>query len=92
MLDDRHNTPSSRQMAGIDVWDHTSNNTGWSTLLGADCGGPTVSQYAAPARETDPSGLPPAFIDVGSAETFRHEDVAYARRAPARLVRAGPAR
>ena len=78
MLDDRNNTPSSRQMAGLGVWDQTSNNTGWSALLGADCGGPDVSKYAAPARETDLSGLPPAFIDVGSAETFRDEDVAYA--------------
>jgi acetyl esterase/lipase len=39
-----------------------------------------VSPYAAPARATDLSGLPPAFIDVGSAETFRDEDVAYASR------------
>jgi acetyl esterase/lipase len=80
MLDDRNDTPSSRQMAGLGVWDQTSNNTGWSALLGADCGGPGVSKYAAPARETDLSGLPPAFIDVGSAETFRDEDVAYASR------------
>jgi acetyl esterase/lipase len=29
---------------------------------------------------TDLSGLPPAFIDVGSAETFRDEGVAYATR------------
>jgi acetyl esterase/lipase len=39
-----------------------------------------VSPYAAPARATDLSGLPPAFVDVGSAETFRDEDVAYASR------------
>lgn len=32
------------------------------------------------ARAADLSGLPPAFIDVGSAETFRDEDVAYASR------------
>ena len=37
-----------------------------------------MSIYAAPARATDLSGLPPAFIDVGSAEVFRDEDVAYA--------------
>ncbi|MFD7097558.1 alpha/beta hydrolase, partial [Streptomyces xanthophaeus] len=29
-------------------------------------------------RATDLSGLPPAYVDVGSAETFRDEDVAYA--------------
>ena len=39
-----------------------------------------VSMYAAPARATDLSELPPAFIDVGSAEVFRDEDVAYASR------------
>ena len=37
-----------------------------------------VSIYASPSRATDLSGLPPAFIDVGSAEVFRDEDVAYA--------------
>jgi acetyl esterase/lipase len=37
-----------------------------------------VSVYASPARATDLSGLPPTFIDVGSAEVFRDEDVAYA--------------
>jgi acetyl esterase/lipase len=80
MLDDRNDTPSSRQMAGRGVWDRTSNETGWTALLGGARGGPDVSPYAAPAREPDLSGLPPAFIDVGSAETFRDEDVAYATR------------
>ena len=80
MLDDRNDTPSSLQMAGLGVWDSNSNSTGWTALLGDACGGPDVSPYAAPARELDLSGLPPAFIDVGSAETFRDEDVAYASR------------
>ncbi|WP_198679292.1 alpha/beta hydrolase [Thermomonospora amylolytica] len=80
MLDDRNETPSSHQMAGLGVWDRTSNETGWSALLGDARGGPEVSPYAAPARAEDLSGLPPAFIDVGSAETFRDEDVAYATR------------
>jgi acetyl esterase/lipase len=80
MLDDRNNTPSSLQMAGLDVWDHALNEMGWTALLGERCGGPGVSPYAAPARATDLSGLPPAFIDVGSAETFRDEDITYAVR------------
>ena len=80
MLDDRNDSFSARQMAGRGIWDATANNTGWTALLGAARGGPDVSPYAAPARETDLSGLPPAFIDVGSAETFRDEDVAYASR------------
>ena len=80
MLDDRNDTPSSWQMAGIGVWDRAANEVGWTALLGPARGGPDVSPYAAPARATDLSGLPPAFIDVGSAETFRDEDVAYATR------------
>ena len=80
MLDDRNDTVSARQMAGIGVWDRTANDTGWTALLGDARGGPDVSPYAAPARATDLSGLPPAFIDVGSAETFRDEAVAYASR------------
>jgi acetyl esterase/lipase len=80
MLDDRNDTPSTRQMTGLGVWDSTANLTGWTALLGDARGGPDVSPYAAPARATDLSNLPPAFIDVGTAETFRDEDVAYAGR------------
>jgi acetyl esterase/lipase len=80
MLDDRNDTVSAEQMAGRGVWDKGANNTGWTALLGDARGGSDVSPYAAPARATDLSGLPPAFIDVGSAETFRDEDVAYATR------------
>ncbi|MFI6469659.1 alpha/beta hydrolase [Streptomyces sp. NPDC050516] len=78
MLDDRDNTCSSHQMAGVDTWDRTSNSTAWRALLGDRYGAEDVSPYAAPARATDLSGLPPAYIEVGSAETFRDEDVAYA--------------
>ncbi|MFJ9815223.1 alpha/beta hydrolase [Streptomyces sp. NPDC101151] len=80
MLDDRNDTVSSHQMAGIGLWDRTANETGWTALLGERRGGPDVSPYAAPARASDLSGLPPAFLDVGSAETFRDEVVDYASR------------
>lgn len=80
MLDDRNDTPSAHQMAGLGVWDRTANETGWTALLGELRGGPDVPAYAAPARAEDLSGLPPAFLDVGSAETFRDEAVAYASR------------
>ncbi|USQ84780.1 alpha/beta hydrolase [Streptomyces phaeoluteigriseus] len=80
MLDDRNDTPSARQMEGLGIWDRTANETGWTALLGDLRGGPDVSPYAAPARAEDLSGLPPAFLDVGSAETFRDEVVAYASR------------
>ncbi|MFF7314085.1 alpha/beta hydrolase fold domain-containing protein [Streptomyces sp. NPDC008137] len=80
MLDDRNDTPSTYQMAGLGVWDRTANETGWTALLGSRRGGPDVPAYAAPARAEDLTGLPPAFLDVGSAETFRDEVVAYASR------------
>ncbi|GAA4093533.1 MULTISPECIES: alpha/beta hydrolase [Actinomadura] len=80
MLDDRNDSPSVLQMEGLDIWDRTANHVGWTALLGDARGGPDVSPYAAPARAVDLSGLPPAFIDVGSAESFRDEDVAYAVR------------
>jgi len=80
MLDDHNDTFSGFQMVGLGTWDRIANDTGWNALLGEARGGPDVSPYAAPARAEDLSGLPPAFIDVGSAETFRDEDVAYATR------------
>ncbi|MCX4910847.1 alpha/beta hydrolase [Streptomyces sp. NBC_00878] len=80
MLDDRNDTLSGYQMAGRGAWDRTSNETGWTALLGERRGGPDVPAYAAPARATDLSRLPPLFIDVGSAETFRDEVVGYADR------------
>ncbi|MGW1074854.1 alpha/beta hydrolase [Streptomyces sp. NPDC002537] len=78
MLDDRGDTFSSHQMAGVDTWDRASNATAWQALLGDRYGAADLPPYAAPARATDLSGLPPAYIEVGSAETFRDEDVAYA--------------
>ena len=85
MLDDRNETPSSHELDGEGVWDRASNLTGWTALLGDERGGPGVSAYAAPARASDLFGLPPAFLDVGSVETFRDEVVEYA----ARIWRAG---
>ena len=78
MLDDRGIALSTRQFDGVGVWDRISNETGWAALLGDGRGGPDVSPYAAPARATDLSNLPPAFIDVGVCEIFRDEAVAYA--------------
>jgi acetyl esterase/lipase len=80
MLDDRNDTISSRQYDGIGAWDRNNNDTGWDAALGADRFTERVSPYSAPARATDLSGLPPAYIEVGSAEVFRDEDVDYAMR------------
>jgi len=78
MLDDRNTTFSSHQMDGTGTGDRISGTTMWQALLGDLHGAADVPPYAAPARATDLSGLPPAYVDVGSVEMFRDEDIAYA--------------
>jgi acetyl esterase/lipase len=80
MLDDRCATPSCLQMRDAGLWDGRSNLAGWTALLGPRRGTPNVSPYAAPARATDLSGLPPLFVDVGSAEALRDDAIDYVRR------------
>ncbi|WP_336883311.1 alpha/beta hydrolase [Rhodococcus globerulus] len=80
MLDDRNQTVSSAQHEQAVIWDRETNRVGWTALLGERRGGPDVSPYAAPARASDLSGLPPTFLDAGTAEVFRDEAVDYASR------------
>ena len=81
MLDDRFITHSSRMVAHQSaVWTSYSNEFGWSSLLGERRGGPTVSEYAAPARAENLADLPRTYIDVGSVEVFRDEALDYAQR------------
>ncbi|WP_370966772.1 alpha/beta hydrolase fold domain-containing protein [Amycolatopsis sp. cg9] len=80
MLDDRNDTPSAIELDGRGLWDRTANNVGWTAYLGDRRGTADVPPYAAAARAEDLSGLPPAFLDVGTAETFRDEVVTYASR------------
>ncbi|WP_223694984.1 alpha/beta hydrolase [Leifsonia poae] len=80
MLDDRNETVSSRQYDGFGAWNRRNNDTAWTAILGDMRFTDAVSPYAAAARATDLAGLPPAYIEVGSAEVFRDEDIAYAQR------------
>jgi acetyl esterase/lipase len=80
MLDDRMATGSSQELNGEGIWDSPSNLAAWTMLLGDRRGSQDVSQYAAPARAADLSGLPAAYLELGSAETLRDEDLDYARR------------
>ncbi|MBW0014561.1 alpha/beta hydrolase [Mycobacterium sp.] len=73
MLDDRSSAtgPSPNHR----LWSTRSNRFGWSAYLGgAD---PAV---AVPGRRDDLSGLPPAWIGVGTHDLFHDEDLAYAQR------------
>lgn len=50
----------------------------WGLILGDARGSDQVTPYQAPARATDLSNLPPAYIDAGECEPFRDPAVAYA--------------
>jgi acetyl esterase/lipase len=41
---------------------------------------PGHSRLRRPARVADLAGLPPAYIEVGQLDIFRHEDLTYALR------------
>ncbi|MER6824406.1 alpha/beta hydrolase [Streptosporangium sp. NPDC000563] len=80
MLDHRNVTTSSRQYSGgHGVWTREMNEYGWRSVLG-DLTGQDVSGYVSPAMADDLSGLPTTYIDAGTAEVFRDEDVDYATR------------
>jgi acetyl esterase/lipase len=78
MLDDR--SGSTAENPNYRLWGPKSNRFGWAAYLGnAD------PKVAVPARHDDLSGLPPAWIGVGTNDLFHDEDLAYA----ARLTAAG---
>ena len=81
MIDHTNETPSSHEITDIGVWDRKANIEAWDWYLG----GGKPDQYAAPTLAEDLSGLPPAFIDVGTVDLFRDEDIAFATR----LMQAG---
>jgi len=85
MLDDRTCVRPRPDDAGRFVWTPSANEFGWQSYLGLKPGSEGVSQYAAPGRETDMTGLPPAYIAVGSLDLFCAESIAYA----AGLIAAG---
>lgn len=73
MLDDR--TGASRDGSRRIMWTGSDNQLAWRWYLnGAD------PVEAAPARRKDLSGLPPAWIGVGTLDLFCQECLEYARR------------
>lgn len=79
MLDDRMQTASIRQVSPA-TWTADDNRTAWRCVLGVRAGGAGVSPYAAPARVSDLSGFPPAYLEVGDADIFRDEVICFALR------------
>ena len=77
MLDDR-DTPSSRDNHALN-WNTKRNHKAWKRYLREAYGTDIVSCYAAPARRTDYSGLPPCYTYVGEIEPFYCETLDYVR-------------
>ncbi len=80
MLDDRTVLRTDLTDDDLRLWDTASNRYGWTSYLGAPPGSAGVSLYAAPARAPDLSGLPPAWLGVGTYDLFLDEDRGYAQR------------
>lgn len=80
MLDDRTAVQTDIGDREHKAWNKCSNLTGWTSYLGTTPGQETPPPYAVPARRDNLSGLPPAWVGVGSADMFHHESVEYAER------------
>lgn len=83
-LDDRLETPSMRAFVDTPLWSRPNAIWSWKHYLGPDHTG-EVSPYAAPARATHLSGLPPAYVSTMEFDPLRDEGIDYA----ARLLQAG---
>ena len=80
MLDDRTTSRTDIDPRRLRMWNQNSNRFGWRAYLGPATADAEVPRLAAPSRYEDLSGLPAAWIGVGTNDLFHDEDVAYARR------------
>ena len=80
MIDDRHDTPSGREDTHPTTWNRDVSFKAWRMYLGDEHGTDAVSPYAAAARATNLSNLPPALVSVGTLDLFRDENIDYAQR------------
>jgi acetyl esterase/lipase len=80
MIDDRNILPAGTALSDTLLWNRENNLIGWRSYLGGEPGRADVSPYAAAARASDLTGLPPTFIAVGDADLFFREDSEYAHR------------
>ncbi|MDG1771123.1 MAG: alpha/beta hydrolase [Luminiphilus sp.] len=78
MLDNLHATDSG-QIENHPIWTRDASFSAWEMYLNGTPG-EAASPMAAPARASDVSGLPPAYLNVGVEDLFRDEVMAYARR------------
>jgi acetyl esterase/lipase len=80
MLDDRTALRDDLDARGVRLWNNDANRFAWRSYLGVEPGSADVSGLAAPARNDDLTGLPPAWIGVGQLDILHDEAVVYADR------------
>ncbi|MEJ8305772.1 alpha/beta hydrolase [Saccharibacillus sacchari] len=76
MIDDRMQGQSAKDN-NAPIWDSRSNEWAWRLYLGEWYCRDDVPPYAAAARATDYTGLPPAVTFAGELEPFRDETIRY---------------
>ncbi|MDX1563606.1 MAG: alpha/beta hydrolase [Gammaproteobacteria bacterium] len=79
-IDDTNIEPASETLADNLFWSRENAIIGWNAYLEGKQATADVPAYAAAARATDLSGLPSAFIAVGSVDMFLDENIDYAER------------
>jgi len=81
VLDDRLTTPSSTGSPQAPLWTSTDMKLMWDMYLGElPAGSADVPSTAAPARETNLSGLPPTLVVACDLDPLRDEDIEFAGR------------
>lgn len=79
-IDDRLETPSMVEYVDTPVWNRPNAIFSWKSYLGdIEPGGLDVPIFAAPARATDLSGVPPAVVTACQFDPLRDEDIMYAQ-------------
>ena len=73
MLDDRTGATAGQPVRVM--WSGRDNQIAWQWYLGG-----ADPETAVPGRRTDLTGLPPAWIGVGTLDLFYEESIAYGRR------------
>lgn len=82
-LDDRIRHAKDAEFLKFVTWSPKHNELAWAAYVGEDKAGKPeadVSPYAAPARAASYKGLPSTYVDVGTLDVFREENMEFVRR------------
>ncbi|KAI1056235.1 hypothetical protein LB507_002464 [Fusarium sp. FIESC RH6] len=82
-LDDRTSHPADTEFLKFTTWTPHHNKLAWKAYVGEEKAGrpeADVSPYAAPARAEGYKGLPATYVDVGTLDLFRDEDLEFVKR------------